>query len=89
MKTGPAGLMTGADPCAGVAVEMLVEQHVIAPVLIGPTAMSAVGWAASSPVSRNRRDNRRASSWLTSRRFSWRRADRALDLEIVPKVHAG
>src|SRR5262245_46324864 len=40
-QRGPSGLMARADSCAVVAVEMLVEQQMIAPVGIGLNLRSA------------------------------------------------
>src|SRR6516162_7152936 len=40
---GPAGLMAGSDACTGVAMEVLVEEDVVAPVLIVPPVVVAVG----------------------------------------------
>src|SRR6516165_9256071 len=44
---GPAGLMAGPDACTGLPVEVLVEQDVVAPVLIVPPVASALGGPAS------------------------------------------
>src|SRR5262249_22400116 len=48
--TGPAGLMAGADACTSVPVEVLVEQDVVAPVLVVPPAVMAVNRPASFMV---------------------------------------
>src|SRR5215469_14657423 len=48
----PAGLMAGADACTGLPMEVLVEQDVVAPVLIIPPAVSAVGGPASFLVAK-------------------------------------
>ena len=42
-QRGPARLMAGPEPLAGVAVKVLVEEHEIAPVrIVGETAVRAV-----------------------------------------------
>ncbi len=49
--SGPAGLMAGPEPGAVVAVEVLVEEHVVAPVRIGLEFLrGAVDGAPSLPV---------------------------------------
>src|SRR6516162_1630500 len=47
---GPAGLMAGSDACTGVPMEVLVEQDVVAPVLIVPPVVITVGRPMSFPA---------------------------------------
>ena len=67
-QPGPAGLVRGADAAAGVAVEVLVEQHVVAEVRIGPAALRCRRTPAAGRrrPRRNRRVRRRDSSSATS-----------------------
>ena len=48
----PAGLVTGPYACTGLPMEVLVEQDVVAPVLIIPPAVSALGGPASFLVAK-------------------------------------
>src|SRR6478672_2002981 len=42
-QSGPSGLMTRAEAAAGVAVEVLVEEHMVAPIRVAcPTRIIAV-----------------------------------------------
>src|SRR5262249_17058223 len=85
--TGPAGLMAGPNPCTGVSVEILVEQDVVAPVLIVPPAMIAVGRPASLLVAdeQARQPSRDLLTDLQEIQLA-PRADWALDLEVVAQV---
>src|SRR6516225_5724058 len=47
---GPAGLMAGPNAYTGVPMEVLVEQDVVAPVLIVPPAVITVGRPMSFPA---------------------------------------
>src|SRR5690606_17146705 len=52
----PAGLVAGATAAAVVAVEVLVEEHVVAPVrIVGPAAVVAVAGTASAAVGEEER----------------------------------
>ena len=48
-KSGPAGLVRGAEPCAGLAVEILVEQQMVAEGGFGP-CRNLPAEAGSPPV---------------------------------------
>ena len=82
-QPGPAGLVAGAEAGAVVAVEVLVEQEVVAPVrvVLELLACRRTPAAARSPSRRKIRVSRSAISLATSKGSSSARAGRALDLE--------
>src|SRR5215211_397075 len=56
-EAGPAGLVRGAEPHAGVAVEVFVEEDEVAPVWVGlKFFVPAVGGAAALCVAREEAD---------------------------------
>src|SRR5882757_8585548 len=84
-QRGPAGLVARADAAAGLAVEVLVEQHQPAPVRILGEA-SFAGVAGTVPALARQKDAGQASRDLARSLADGdeaARAGRALDAQIV------
>src|SRR5262249_12506757 len=81
---GPAGVMAGPDACIGIRMEVLVEQDVVAPVLIAPSAVKAMGRPAAFLIAdeQARQPSRELLADLEEIQLA-ARADRTLDLEVV------
>ena len=88
----PAGLVAGAQPGAGVAVEVLVEQDAVAPVRVvvcrsSPPPRTGRRPAASRRKSASRRRDRSSATWHSvSARAG---AGRALDREVRRRSSGG
>src|SRR6516165_227077 len=79
--------MAGPDACTGVAMEILVEQDVVSPVLIVPSAVIAMCRTATVVVEDEQagQPSRNLLTDLQEIQLA-ARADRTLDLEVVAQV---
>src|SRR5262249_40936607 len=84
---GPSGLMAGPDARTRVAMEVFVEQDVVAPVLIVPLTVIAMGRPASLLVAGEQagQPSRELLADYQEVQLATR-ADRTLDLEVVAQV---
>src|SRR5262249_35302682 len=84
---GPAGLVAGPDAYTSVSMEIFVEQDVVAPVLIVPSTVIAMGRPASLLVEdeQARQPSRKLLADLQKIQLA-SRANWALDFEVVAQM---